>query len=633
LADHLSANLAVLRSRDPDLAERVAGAEPAALEWSDSKKGPTCAKLIEGGKAITLCSRYDPVEEARRLTSEVDMSRHAGIIVLGFGVGHHVSLLAEQLDEEGVLVVFEPDVGLLRANFEKQDQRKWLTNPRVVLVDGAVDRSGVLTRLEVYSSDLTQGTILVTHPPSRQRHGEQLEKFGNMVADVMAYCRTNMATALVNTSRTTWNQALNAAYYHAGASTCELHNAAAGFPAICVSAGPSLARNVHLLQDPDVRRRVIVITAQTTLRPLLDRGIKPDFVTALDYHEISKRFYEGLPELPDVTLVAEPLGNPTIIDSFPGPVRLTPAMFLDKMLGPDLRKNRVAVRQGATVAHLSFYLAQHLGCDPIMFIGQDLGFSDGLYYSPGVAYHDVWAPEFNAFNTLEMLEWQRVVRHRHLLKKFEDVHGKPIYSDEQMITYLKQFERDFAAAPQMIIDATEGGMPKDHATSMPLAEALETYALQDAPKLPIPPMELDPAKLEQVDQRLTFHLGELATLRKLADQSLPVLRGMLEHQRDRNRISKLFAKLERLREKVESHPETFQLIEQLNTIGVYRRARADRAIRHAGDDKFAKQSAQLRRDIDNVKMIIEACDEATRIFQEARQRIASHMERAVESAA
>ena len=68
---------------------------------------------------------------------------------------------------------------------------------------------------------------------------------------------------------------------------------------------------------PQVRANVVVITAQTMLKPLLAYGIKPDFVTALDYHEISKRFYEGLTDLPDVTLVAEPLVHPTVLDQLP----------------------------------------------------------------------------------------------------------------------------------------------------------------------------------------------------------------------------------------------------------------------------------------------------------------------------
>jgi len=40
---------------------------------------------------------------------------------------------------------------------------------------------------------------------------------------------------------------------------------------------------------------------------------------------------------------------------------------------------RGSLRAGSTVAHLSFYLAEYLGCDPIILIGQDLSFSDGLY--------------------------------------------------------------------------------------------------------------------------------------------------------------------------------------------------------------------------------------------------------------
>ena len=134
------------------------------------------------------------------------------------------------------------------------------------------------------------------------------------------------------------------------------------------------------------------------------------------------------------------------------------------------------VKAGATVAHLAFYVALHMGCSPVALIGQDLGFPDGLYYAPGTAIHEVWAPEINPFNTIEMMEWQRIVRHRTHLSKRRDVNGRSIYTDLQMQTYLQQFERDFAAAQQdgvEIIDATEGGVAKQHTTVRSLAETLD----------------------------------------------------------------------------------------------------------------------------------------------------------------
>ena len=98
------------------------------------------------------------------------------------------------------------------------------------------------------------------------------------------------------------------------------------------------------------------------------------------------------------------------------------------------------------MAHLSFYLAEFLGCDPIILMGQDLGFVDGLYYKPGTAIHETWGVELGRFNTLETKEWERIVRSRTILRKIPDIHGHPMYTEEQFFVYLQQFERDFAAS-------------------------------------------------------------------------------------------------------------------------------------------------------------------------------------------
>ena len=73
---------------------------------------------------------------------------------------------------------------------------------------------------------------------------------------------------------------------------------------------------------------------------------------------------------------------------------------------------RSAIPPGATVAHLSVSLAEFLGCATVVLVGQDLGFTDGLYYCPGTAVHRVWDAELSPWNTLEMMEWQRIARMR-----------------------------------------------------------------------------------------------------------------------------------------------------------------------------------------------------------------------------
>ena len=78
----------------------------------------------------------------------------------------------------------------------------------------------------------------------------------------------------------------------------------------------------------------------------------------------------------------------------PGPVSLLGNEHAESLLR-ELKLNKPPLPAGATVAHLAYYLAEFLGCDPIIFVGQDLGFSDGLCYAPGTSYEDVWRPELS----------------------------------------------------------------------------------------------------------------------------------------------------------------------------------------------------------------------------------------------
>ncbi|MEM1445566.1 MAG: 6-hydroxymethylpterin diphosphokinase MptE-like protein [Planctomycetota bacterium] len=623
----LSRNLAALKRSNPKAAEIIEAADAATLHWSTTKDGLATAQLTVAAspRPIALSSKYDPASEARKLTAELEDEAVASAVIMGFGVGHHARRAAELLGTAGVLVIYEPDPGLLRSVLEHIDHSAWLGKTNAFVFVGDVDRAELTARLDAQAATLAQGTRLIAHPATRRLHDAAITEFSGHVTELMAFCRTNLATALVNASRTCRNVAMNLPVYTAGATTDELKNAAKGRLAVCVSAGPSLVRNVHLLADPRWRSRVVVIAVQTALKPLLDRGIRPDFVTALDYSPISSRFYEDLPPLPDVTLVAEPKAHHSIPDAYPGPVRLLKNDFADHAIA-SLARPRTAIKPGATVAHLSVYLAEHLGCDPIALIGQDLGFSDGLYYAPGTAVHRVWEPELSPINTIEMMEWTRVARMRGTIRKQQDIHGRSIYSDEQMLTYLKQFERDFkqmAADGRTILDATEGGMPKAHTQVTTLLTTLEQYAGETPVSLPAVPEALDPKRLRELPHELEARVDELRELRKVCVQATQLLDDMQDVLNDHAKLNRLFKKLDPLKQRVGGDlSRVFNLVQNVNIIGAFHRQRNDRMIERSGVTDHDKMARQLRRDRDNLKWTGEACVEALKIFEDAAESAA-----------
>ena len=142
----------------------------------------------------------------------------------------------------------------------------------------------------------------------------------------------------------------------------------------------------------------------------------------------------------------------------------------------EMRSEKAKLPSGATVAHLAYYLAEHLRCDPIIFVGQDLGFSDGLCYAPGTSYEDVWRPELSRFCTVEMKQWEQIVRDRFILRQNPDHQGR---ADVHRRTAVHAICSNLSAispkASTRIIDATEGGVAEARRDQMKLAEAIEQF--------------------------------------------------------------------------------------------------------------------------------------------------------------
>jgi len=625
---YLDRNLACLGERNADVARRIREAPlPADVVFEDTPQGVPTAIL----KGRLLASRHRPLDEARRSAEAVDVLNHAVVVAIGFGAGHHIARLAERLEKSGVIIVFEPNVALLRAVFERIDCSAWLARSLIVWITDPADQPALARKLAGAEAILAQGVTWIDHTANRERiGGAAAATFADTLRAFIQASKTTLLTTLVRSTDTIRNLLWNIDHYAIGPGIADLRNAAANRLAVVVSAGPSLQRNMHVLAQPGVRDRCVIIAVQTTLKPLLAAGIRPHFVTALDYHEISARFYEGLTteDVEGVTLVADPKAHPVILDSFPGAVRCCKAGFLDRLLRHHAREMG-DLPSGATVAHLAFYLAEYLGCNPVAMIGQDLGFTDGVYYARGTAIDDVWAPELNPFNTVEMMEWQRIARHRTHLTKTTDIHGKSIYTDAQMLTYLQQFERDFAAAVErgvVVIDASEGGVAKRHTLVQPLTNVIRDHATTAVPALPSAPAE--PSRRAAALARVLEVRRDVDRLRSLSAQTAEIIRLINAALDGGRKTDSLFDQLDARRRDVDAVFDAFELLSHVNQLGVFRRQRSDRRIHLSGSlDPAARQRLHLQRDLDNVTWTADAASELLSMLADAEAILEGDAER------
>ncbi len=601
-------NLAALWASDPVLAHALDAIEDANLLKTEPAKNKETTLSIQrsDGLRAYLHSRYNPSEESSKLAARIGRDSQE-IFILGMGLGYHVDKI-RQTNTESTLWIFEPDLFVLRAAIEQFDFSLAILDKKIRIIH-TLDKAALFGEWASHLAGMAVGHQFLEHAASLQLNPDYFAAAKSLVQEYLAFGKTTINTLLVNSRRTCENLAKNIPWYIASPGIGRLKNAMKDKPAIIVAAGPSLRKNKHLL--PEAAGKAVIISVQTAFQQLLDIGVEPNFVTSLDYHDICVQFFQKVPPHVRTELVAEPKATPKIFDLNPGPLSLLGNDFVENLLR-EMKPNRPKLPAGATVAHLAFYLAEYLGCNPIIFVGQDLGFSDGLSYAPGTSYDDLWQPELGRFNSVEMMQWQRIVRDRAILRRVPDYQGRPTYTEERLYTYLQQFERDFLKSDRKIIDATEGGVAKRGTTVMTLAEALGQFC--NAPLGQSIPAHngLDWSQLDPAIESLRKRVDESSEIQVISTETLSLLEEILKNITNQTLVNNLIAKIDPLRDRMSKLNETYDQITQLTQQSELDRYAADRRIAAAGVNGIEKQKRQLDRDIANVTHVIAAA----RAYQE-----------------
>lgn len=625
-------NMAALWQADPPLAQQIDDLSDSILsDLQPTKAGPpTLSVQLPAGRTVWVHSKYDPTKQAEQMAQAID-EKKVTIVLTGLGLGYPVEAIWKRMQGRCLIIVFEPDLAMLFRALHCADLSAAIGADRLVFLTRE-DTDLLHSHLERHNLLLMAGTQIVSFAPGLQLAEEFHKRMSQRLTDFVAYCNMSVKTIFANAVTTCRNVAYNLPTYVATPPIDHLKGRFAGYPGILVAAGPSLRKHLDMLAG--LQDRAAICCVQTVFKTLLAKGITPHFVTSLDYSEISKRFFEGVQDFRGVHLVAEPKAASHVVDAYGGPVSLLDNSFARMCLGDDLA-GRSGLRAGATVAHLCFYLLEYLGCDPIIMIGQDLAFSDGLYYAPGVAVHEIWQAELNRYNTLEMMEWLRVARNRNILHPATDIAGNAVYTDEQMLTYLQQFERDIAACAAKVIDATEGGLPKRGAQRMGLAQAAQQYCQRPFPARVLAyRQELrwwDASRLGQARQRILDRLERLEQFENLCRQTGEDLRQLQKLVDRPAEFNRGIARADRARILVQKDKLILRMVSDVAQLAEYRRLTADRLLEgQTGLPPTERARKQLQRDEEYNQGLIESCGLLRGILEEVVRRFDAAMDRQIQ---
>jgi spore maturation protein CgeB len=122
--DFFEKNLSVIASQQPLLTERLLAVKPSAQAIVQTSRSGLPGLLVGQNR---LTSSVDPVEEGLALARSLEPGP---VAALGFGLGYHLEPLAQAGRQ---VLVWEPDISLLRLALGVRDMSAWLHYCKIIL--------------------------------------------------------------------------------------------------------------------------------------------------------------------------------------------------------------------------------------------------------------------------------------------------------------------------------------------------------------------------------------------------------------------------------------------------------------------------------------------------------------------
>ena len=557
-------NLKAIRDRTPDFAKLIEVDQ--GVDWVNEYNDSIVIRT--SSNPVQVSSKEDSIEKAK----ENDLHNDSVSIIFGAGAGHFTRAILDIMKPRHAVVLVEPVLAVLKIALKLNDFSESIKKGSLLFACTREDIDYQLTLLE-HGKNINQW-FLPIEDYTKFRPNEYVFLLQHTLM-MITQLQSNSGTVASNGHLIAKNDILNLPYIIKHRGVAELKNIFKDKPAILVSTGPSLQKNIHLLMDKNVQERFIIIAVGQALRILLSYDIKPDFICSVDYGPVNFGHYSGLLDIADIPLVSINRTYQPILKHWKGPKFIS--VSLDSYQSGTLAEfltHKGGLLQGGSVAHMNVGLAIQLGCNPIIMVGQDLAYDDydrshhNLTDEAGKVEIDE-----NGRITWKVDDPRSEIQGDHNMGPVQYVngyYGKPVRTNAGYVSFISTFERIFRSFPDVkFINATEGGAKLEGTEMMTLEEVIEiedfdyttTRKLFPNKSILKPLMSEAPNAKELVSKSLELmkkDMGDLKDIIKYSQQSLNLLRYLkgknTNRETFRKRIKENFELTVKVKQLVDKNP-------------------------------------------------------------------------------
>lgn len=418
------------------------------------------------GYEYSLSSRIDSDNAAKIYAERYnDPEPFETYILFGMGDGKIVRNILKDIYDNNLIIAIEPDIEILLTVMAEYDISDIISNENFYFLIGdtkVYENLQVLLEGVINPGTVTPLRFLIA-PGYDVLYYDVCNRCIKMADYVMDAIRINSNTLIEMTDEININTFKNMRYLVDGSDLYYIVKAISKenvneIPAILVSAGPSLDKNIDDLKRAE--GKAFILAVDSAVKALEDHNINYNVVITGDAEKEYSVFEDERTR--KKPLIAEISSNYKIIENWNGRIFFNGAAMgytvQASILDGVLTHNLGDVETGGSISTNAFSVLMSLGFKTIVLVGQDLAFTGGQGHVSG--YSNQESDEDIKRRGIEQVEgWD----------------GSVLITDSQMGYYIRWFEKKIEAVKDEItvIDATQGGARIKGAINMTLSDAID----------------------------------------------------------------------------------------------------------------------------------------------------------------
>ncbi|MBU5269556.1 motility associated factor glycosyltransferase family protein [Clostridium cochlearium] len=321
-----------------------------------------------------------------------------------------------------------------------------------------------------------------------------------------------------------------------------------GKTAVIVSAGPSLNKNIHLIEK--LKEKAIIFAVGSAIKILDSKGIVPHFRVAIDGFPAENKIFNNIDTNASALMFTNQLYYEILPEYKGDKIRyILESEYLGKYI---YKKVHIPFREflsGASVANGTLNFLCELGCKRIIFMGQDLSYTEEGLHAKGLSTEK------------EDKKW--IEKQKYTV--VENIYGEKVYAIDAYLQMKYAMEATVKRYSNIeFLNATEGGLGIDGTENVKAQQVLdeklkeeENIEIKEEIQYILSDENIKKEYNEKIKQGLYIMKEELLKVSEIQEEMIKFL-GNLNKLKQKevslNRIENEIRYLETLEEKLEEIP-------------------------------------------------------------------------------